>query len=99
MAHTCAAREMQESTEVTRASNALLFFCKNMDPEEQWERAVQLMKEMDHMEKASVWRVLAEPDVGAAQLSVRRTAYKRVLREVEEEDAHCHASGNGAVVS
>lgn len=90
---------MQESAEVASASKALLFFCKNMEPEAQWERAVQLMREMDHMEKASVWRVLAAPDVGGAQLSVRRTAYKRVLREVEEEGMHCHASGNGNVVS
>ena len=84
---------MSESTEVMRASRALLFFCKNMDPAEQWEMAVNLMREMNHMEKAAVWRSMVEQDINSAQLSVRRTAYKRALREVEK-GVCCHVSGN-----
>lgn len=94
---------MQESsTEVTRAARALLFFCKNTDPSEQWERAVLFMRDMNHMEKASVWKSLAEPGIDSVQLSVRRTAYKRALREAEswgEVPVLGHMSGSGTAVS
>ena len=59
---------MSESTEVMRASRALLFFCKNMDPAEQWEMAVNLMREMNHMEKAAVWRSMVEHDINISKL-------------------------------
>ncbi len=78
---------MERSAEVQRASKALIFFCTNMEPEGQWKKAVNLMKEMSHMEKASVWKSMVDAsNTDGALLSVRRTAYKRALREAEEEE-------------
>ena len=72
--------------EATKAAKALLFFCNEMDPKRQWERAVELLLPMNHMEKARVWNEMtASENISDINLSRRRTAYKRALKAVEEE--------------
>jgi hypothetical protein len=73
--------------EVAKAAKALLFFCDDLEPEEQWSRAVDLLHKMDHVEKAMVWNLMTESEMSNVKLSRRRTAYKLALREVEERNA------------
>ena len=74
---------MEEFVEVKKASKALIYFCDNIEPLDQWQKAVDLLRSMDHMEKAGVWGLMINPNISNAQLSVRRTAYKRALKEAE----------------
>jgi hypothetical protein len=78
--------ERMSMDEATKAAKALLFFCDDMDPKRQWEKAVELLLPMNHMEKARVWNAMtASENISDIILSRRRTAYKRALKAVEEE--------------
>ena len=71
-------------------SKALLFFCDNLDAERQWGKAVDALKEMDHMQKAQAWTLMANKAAvnnnnNNAVLSKYKCAYKRAVCEAEEE--------------
>jgi hypothetical protein len=89
---------MTELTEERKAANALLYFRDGMDVHKQWERAVDFLREMDNMQKAGVWNLIAEPGIDEVKLSKRRTAYKRAVRDTEgysAGDVHVGLSEGG----
>ena len=90
-----------DSAEVKKAARALLFFCENIEPRDQWQKAVDIFRAMNHMDKARVWHIMANPAgeiINEAKLSIRRTAYKRALREVEEGGGICVESNRLGVM-
>ena len=87
---------------VISASKALLFFCDNLEPEKQWAKAVEALREMDHMQKAQTWTLMVNKATTTALgshnnnndaasllllLSKYKCAYKRAVREAEEEES------------
>jgi len=82
------------------ASKALLFFCDNLDEERQWGKAVDALKEMDHMQKAQTWMLMANKAAvnnnnNNAVLSKYKCAYKRAVREAEEGVGSITVNGGG----
>ena len=86
---------MNEGSTEKRAAKALLFFCDDMEPKAQWERAVDFLRSMDHMQKAQVWNLMTDPEIGHAKLSKRRTAYKRAIKEAEESGFAVSSNSGG----
>jgi hypothetical protein len=74
------------TSESEKAAKSLLFFCDDMEPEEQWNRAVNLLRGMCNMRKAETWNHMTYPAISNVDLSKRRTAFKLAI--IESED-HC----------
>lgn len=68
------------------AAKALGFFCQCMDSENQWRKAVDILRGLGERERAHTWIIIAsrKPELSAVELSKHKVAFKRALREAEE---------------
>ncbi len=69
------------------AAKALGYFCQGMDSDNQWRKAVDVLRDMDEKGRAQTWVIMAsrKPEMGVVELSKYKAAFKRAMREVEEE--------------
>jgi hypothetical protein len=81
-------------------ARALFCVVKKIEPESQWEKAVQGLREMDHVQKSLVWVELANGALAlpseserAALHSQYKFAFKRALREAENQPETVLISG------